>query len=657
MNTQTLEPRLPPEAQSVSSADLGREICVRNPFIDNRINGPGSDDADVNTIHQSAFEELTRLAFEARNAGRGLGALLWGEAGIGKSHVLSRLARWARQDDRACLVYIHNLQSDPNYLPRSLLKLVVSILTNGASRQFHSTPLYRSTAAFIREAVGKEQGFFPWPVVLGAYERRVSNLSAGEPSRTALVDRTAYRVLFQFFQSTYRLMSKQCNDGVAAQAVRWLSGDAVDPDEAKLLALPTGRGSEPYAPADNQQIKQILTALARLALSRGQPFVLCFDQVDNLEPDQAGALARFLEALIDSAPNLLVVLAGIQASLLQWRDRKVIQDSAWDRLAQFEIDLHRIGRADAERIVASRLTSVIAPYHRLDGVSRPSFNDPLFPLGRRCLDDFFKSRIDARPREVINAARISWRRLQEDVQRVGTPAWLENSRDDSRTELTQTLCTKTQTLAELDIHDAIDRKVAERVEEHIRRTQAAPEGLPADKNQLTGTVAKLLRQCRDASALYGVCDVLSLPQSAPHDLLIRSRTDAGHDIHTGLAFLLAAHGNESVAALKRLMDAKGPLEFQFLITDERVGLPLGSKGRDCLSELISRSSPSFRQIDLTFDQIAELGALAAVAGDAQSGELEIDSPMHAISRAEVVESLHRQNRYRTAPLLREVLVG
>src|SRR5207302_3788886 len=144
-----------------------------------------------------------------------------------------------------------------------------------------------------------------------AYHRLVDGLSAAEPSRAALVDRTAYDVLFRFFHSAFRA-HKTHDERVAAFAGRWLAGDYLDPDEAKALGLPPGPRDEPVALADNQQIKQVLTALTRLALSRRQPFLLCFDQVDNLEENQAAALCRFLEALIDSSPNLLVVTAGIK---------------------------------------------------------------------------------------------------------------------------------------------------------------------------------------------------------------------------------------------------------------------------------------------------------------------------------------------------------
>ena len=78
---------------------FGRMLAV-NPFTDNRVNNPSTADVDVADIHQAAFARLTELAREALTARRGLGVVLWGEAGVGKSHLLSRLGRWAGDDDR-----------------------------------------------------------------------------------------------------------------------------------------------------------------------------------------------------------------------------------------------------------------------------------------------------------------------------------------------------------------------------------------------------------------------------------------------------------------------------------------------------------------------------------------------------------------------------
>src|ERR1700722_13846756 len=91
-----------------------------NPFLDNRVNGVGGADRDADAVHPDAFARLTGLAVQALAARRGLGAVVWGEAGIGKSHLLARLGRWAATDHHATFVYLHNLQAAPEHLPRAL---------------------------------------------------------------------------------------------------------------------------------------------------------------------------------------------------------------------------------------------------------------------------------------------------------------------------------------------------------------------------------------------------------------------------------------------------------------------------------------------------------------------------------------------------------
>jgi hypothetical protein len=99
-----------------------------------------------------------------------------------------------------------------------------------------------------------------------------------------LLDRDIYRVLFLFFRSVYT-SRRNAADGVSPLAVRWLSGEPLDPDEAVRLGLRAGsEADEGVELADDQQVKQVMVALTQLARSRRQPFLLCFDQVDNCEP-------------------------------------------------------------------------------------------------------------------------------------------------------------------------------------------------------------------------------------------------------------------------------------------------------------------------------------------------------------------------------------
>ena len=105
---------------SLGLDDCFKQLLSLNPFLDNRINHPSATDVDVADIHQTAFNQLTTLAREALTAQRGVGAILWGEAGVGKSHLLSRLGRWAGAEGRAYFVYLHNLQAAPERLPQAL---------------------------------------------------------------------------------------------------------------------------------------------------------------------------------------------------------------------------------------------------------------------------------------------------------------------------------------------------------------------------------------------------------------------------------------------------------------------------------------------------------------------------------------------------------
>jgi hypothetical protein len=99
-------------------------IAVRdsNPFTSNRVTEPSAYDVDVPAIHAASFDRLVALANQALRDRSGIGAALLGGAGIGKSHLLSRLYRWANEPvqdggPRACYVYLHNILADSDRLP------------------------------------------------------------------------------------------------------------------------------------------------------------------------------------------------------------------------------------------------------------------------------------------------------------------------------------------------------------------------------------------------------------------------------------------------------------------------------------------------------------------------------------------------------------
>src|SRR5262249_51975919 len=123
----------------------------------NRVNEPSAYDVDVPAIHADGFDRLVSLANQAWRDRPGIGVALLGGAGVGKSHLLSRLYRWAGEPakdggPRACYVYLHNILADPDRLPRYLLKYVVSRLSEGGRGPLHQTPLFRFLDRAIHHA-------------------------------------------------------------------------------------------------------------------------------------------------------------------------------------------------------------------------------------------------------------------------------------------------------------------------------------------------------------------------------------------------------------------------------------------------------------------------------------------------------------------------
>ncbi|HZY90920.1 MAG TPA: AAA family ATPase, partial [Gemmataceae bacterium] len=641
-----------PAPDAAALDDFYRRVSSVNPFLDNRVSGPAPAEADVAGIHEGAFARLTGLAREALAARRAVGAVLWGEAGVGKSHLLARLGRWAEADGRACFVYLHNLQAAPEHLPRSLLHAVVSTLTRGRRRQLYGTPLYELAHAGVVEAVGHDRSFYTWDRLECAFGAFLDRQGPADLTGPALIDRGVFEVAFRLFRSAYRQCQGKEDGAVAEWAARWLGGQALGPDEARGLGLPPSRGhAEPVALADNQQVKQVLAALARLAAAAGRPFVLAFDQVDNLDDDQAAALARFLEALIDAAPNLLVVTAGVQATLLHWREGRVIQESVWDRLAQFEVRLQRLNAAEALEVVRARLRAFRAPFAEVGAVRLWLRRDELYPLGRGWYERHLRDRVDLRPRDVINWAREGWRAQQEALAREGGPDWLANW--TGRAAPSDGGESQPPEPAEA----VIDRKVGEKVAERRARRAAEPAALPADADHLVGLLRALLVQCRDARR-YGGLDVERVPPRAgarpTYDLTLRRRLPDGGSEQVGILAVTEENAVSVAASLRRLVEDGRPLDRVVLVTDERVGLPLGERGQDYLQELRERGPERFEAVELSFAEYAELDALQAVVGDARSGDLEAETG-RALTEQEVIDSHHRRGRYLACRLLRRLL--
>jgi hypothetical protein len=649
---------MPPDVDT--DIDL-QDVCDRalavNPFLDNRVNGPAKEGADVAGIHQAAFERLTSLAGEALATKRGIGAVLWGEAGIGKSHLLARLARWA--DGHATFVYLHNLQAAPDHLPRSLLRAVVGALTLGRGARFYGTPLTQLVHAGLVEAIDEKFGRHSWDSLGRSWNAYVDRLVGGEHPGLAGADRSIFEVLFRLYFSSYRVShpyadgTRREDGSVARWAVQYLSGSALEADEARALNLPPAvPRDEAVALADAQQIKVVLVALARLAAARQTPFILAFDQVDNLDTDQASALGRFLEAVIDAAPNLLVLTAGVRATLFRWLQTGVIQHSSWDRLAQFEVELQRVTGVEVGAMIRARLEDFFRPCGDLEGLRQRRHADNYFPLGTAWYEGRFKDKNDLRPRDAINQACEAWRGEQERWRNAGVAAWLNGVPES--TDLPPPLVAD-----ETPPSDALDRVLDEEI-----AGLCSPRSPPAgDAVDLAELLRAVLVQCRDGSPVYGVADVNRVPplrkNQKPHydlSILLRGGVD-GPSVRVGLLALTSPRAREVVVRLRRLTRQLPAVDRFVLLTADWIGLPLRDRGAAYLTALQEHFGERFQHVELTPAEYLHLEALRTTALGSRSNDLEAPAGhgrTRFVSEAEVIASHHRRDRYRSSRVLRKL---
>ncbi len=622
--------------------DLGY-MFLKRPFSIDRITEPGVGDVDVSEIHAKPFDTLKSTAYESLHSNCGIGVVLWGVAGVGKSHVLARLADWAKKEGPCCMM-LQNINACAAQLVDSMRKSVISQLTNGKRDHYASTRLYQMAEKAVRrrKATGETNGAAP-------FMRFVDSATARHPTDTHQ-DRKIYQVLWKFLASAQKMENCGVDDGGARLAVQWLFGDRLEADELARLGLNDKPANEESAVPDDYPATRLLVSLGEIARGCGQPFIICLDQIEVLDDEQIHRLSKFLHVLLDRAKNLLLITSGVQETLLQFVEHKAISEAAWSRIRQRPpITLPTIDKDQARKLLQVRMEQFVESVRSLPEVWRELQRDGLFPLGTAWFADRFKDCIDIRPRKVVNLARERWDEQEQRISKLGVGKWLNSwmEFDGSKPPPPR-------------LETLIDEKVARRIDEQCGCRKVDPSTLSPDGHNFAGLTEQLLRPClrRDGYAIESVeqpkpkagCKAIyDRILTAPPETPLKS-------IRTGLVFVTTENATSATAYLRRVKEDKAHPERVVLISDKRRPIPLGTVGQAQLKWLSGQ--PWFESIVLEFDDIAMLDALRAVVGQAKAGDIELDLPdgqTHTVTESEVVDSYHRAGRYLAHPLLKTLL--
>jgi hypothetical protein len=592
-------------------AELARVVLRTNPFRVNRVSRPDDLRVDVDVIHGPAFRRLLRRVEEAHD-GAAAGVLLTGIAGCGKSHLIARLWRWALEDRSVVPVFLHNLQASPERIARYVLKATISSLLS------------------LGDAGGVLDGL-----------RRVCGPAPAEG--TDALDAEIHCVL----RALLDMVGDPDRADLLDAAVSWLSGEELDDDQAAFLYGVSGRPIRSTLP-DAAAVEQVLLVLARLLAADRRVLLLCLDQIDNLDVDLVSALTAFLHALLDHADHMVVICSGVTTTMDRLRE-EAISEAAWDRVAQYKVELQEVTADEARMLVERRLADLLDPLPALD-TRRAA--DPLFPLGQ----PWFKGRfggLQFRPRDVITWARDAWELAQVELEDGGIDAWLA-ARAEGAPAAEHRAPPAAGTLEDA-IRDLVRSKVEERRGERLRN----PASLPPDADNLATLLRALLRLCAGRPE-YGIASVEAPnppKRGAPRsfDLLVR---EAETERVTGVLCLPGGHGNVTTAALRRAHAEREGLDRVLLATDARRPFKPGAKGGGYYDALAADPALRFHHLRLDLLDVVQLDALVSVLGLARVGDLEVEHPrgaVVAVTEAQTAEAMHALDLFRAHPLLGEVL--
>ncbi len=325
----------------------------------------------VNSIHQEAISEVQSVLDFVAADSRTRTILLSGDSGTGKSYLLGRLK--STLNSRAFFAYI-GPWPDRQFIWRHTLRNTVDSLMYVPVHQTESQLLLwlKKLSAF-RETGLKKQ-------ILGERNLFIHNFKGTYPSGIFNPN--------EFFSILYALTQPD----LYPLACDWLKGDDLDEESLQLLNVKQPIDSEMKA-------QNILANFGRISVAT-QPIVLCFDNLDNVDRSEEGAID--LQSLFNinsiihnqKSKNFLVIISIITNTWNQ--NNKQIQPADKARI-DTQIRLRPIDLDRAQKLWASRMyplhCQADAPPH-----------SAIYPLDRAALEEKFPGG-KALPRQVLMLGR------------------------------------------------------------------------------------------------------------------------------------------------------------------------------------------------------------------------------------------------------------
>ncbi len=348
---------------------------------------------DVPSLNSHASEAIFEAIEKVRQRQKSvIGITITAERGVGKSHIISRIRRQLQTDARALFVYVSEI-NDLNRIKAEFLRNLATSLKQTGSQ---GVSQWRELAtALFNEAYKKD--YTP--------EQLVAHLASVITLNPQVIEHWTDRVLEikpdldnpEIITAILWTLSKSAK---ATYAITWLSGQELAKTRAEALGLSNS------SPEDREAQAFTTTRQIIDLISDYKPIVICFDELENAQCNEAGYTGRQVAALF--AKDLYdqikrgVILTAMYPTTWNQEIRTLSQaEAVVDRIGEKIIELKHLNSDDVISLVSFWMQGFFEQHHLT-----PPVTHPLYPFDLEQLRELGKERPPIR--QVLNWCKANF---------------------------------------------------------------------------------------------------------------------------------------------------------------------------------------------------------------------------------------------------------
>lgn len=344
-----------------------------NPFASNRVDNPFQTHADLNSIYQSQFNFLKTLISEIKNDfnHQSKGAVIIGDPGTGKTHLIMRLAKELLEVNRLFFIrQPNNTDAIIYHIYSRILESLVEKVPDNNHTQLEN--LLANSFFQIIDRTSQKRNIQKEQYILEGIQDNHLNIYNILGSEGTQKKREYWqyieKITIEWWLDRYGAAgySKQIINGIIKYCsysdvnykklvTRWLAADELHPEELNKIGLDNWHeeiSKEAFS-------LEAIAVLGKLSLL-DEPIIIVFDQLEGLGlPYNKQLLLGFGEAIKEiftHVPNSLILLNLFPDRWQQFQ--QVFDDSIIHRVSQHQVYLEKPNKLELRQILQLKTKTV-----------------------------------------------------------------------------------------------------------------------------------------------------------------------------------------------------------------------------------------------------------------------------------------------------------